>query len=172
MYSETITLFNRYHSRQGDIWYPHVLHKVDLIVDRASIIAKYGAEVADAAKLHIKYRKGANGIEIQGVPYLPHREWENLTNDKLGEYITFSADANYFDFFVIGKYVGGEEIVVPDEDTFPDEDFYPSEGIKAINDNDFFDGFYSFMEENAECYVITSASNPYKVIPHFELIAR
>lgn len=149
MYSETITLFNRYHSRLGDIWYPHILHNVNLIVDKASIMAKYGAETTDKASLHVKYSNN-DGILIDGINYLPPMEWKKLTNDKLAEYITFNSDSNYFDFFILGEYEGTEPIV----------------------DDNYLDGFFSHMEEETECYAITSVSSPYKVIPHFEIMAR
>ena len=38
MYSDTITLFNRVTARDGDTWYPIVLHNVDLNMD--SILPK------------------------------------------------------------------------------------------------------------------------------------
>jgi hypothetical protein len=146
MYSDTITLFNRYHSKLGNIWFPHVLRNVNLIVDKASIMAKYGAETTDKASLHIKYD---GNINIQGLPYLPSKEWNKLTNDELSEYITFNSDSNYFDFFIIGEYEGTEPIV-----------------------DDYIDGFFAHMEEQTECYAITSVSSAYKVIKHFEVMAR
>lgn len=143
MYSETITLFNRYHSRQGDIWFPHILHNVDLVVDKASVMQKYGAKTTDKAILHIKYDEDVN---IQGMPYLTSKEWNKLTNDELKNYITFNSDSNYFDFFILGEY----------------------EGSEPITDSNFFEK----MEEDTECYAITSVSSPYKVIKHFEIMAK
>lgn len=150
MYSETITLFNRYHSRLGDIWYPHVLHNVDLIVDKASIMANYGAETTDKAKLHVRYQNKDGLCYIENLPYLPSKEWKNLTNDALAEHITFNSDSNYFDFFIEGDYGSTE----------------------PIYDRDYIEGFYAKMESEKECYTIASVSNPYKVIPHFEIMAR
>lgn len=147
MYSETITLFNRYHSRQGDMWYPHILRNVDLIVDKASIMAKYGAETNDTAKLHIKCKFDKNQISIDGIPYISPSEWNNLLNSELADYITFNTDANYFDFFIVGEYDGG----------------VAQDGIES---------FYQIMKEKYECYALTSASNPYRVIPHFEIMAK
>lgn len=149
MYSDTITLFNRYHSRSGDIWYPHVLHNVNLIVDKASIIAKYGTETTDRANLHVKYTKSDNDILIEGIKYLPSKEWYQLLNEELADYITFNSQGNLFDFFIIGEYPE-----VP------------------INDEYYMDGFFEEMEKRTECYTISSVSSPYKVIQHFEITAR
>lgn len=146
MYSETITLFNRYHSRQGDIWFPHVLRKVNLIVDKASIMAKYGAETTDKASLHVKYGILNGSIVVGVLPYLSSKEWYKLTNDELKDYITFNSDSNYFDFFILGEY----------------------ENTEPITDKNFF----ADMEDETECYAITSVSSPYKVIPHFEIMAK
>lgn len=147
MYSDTITLFNRYHSdvTDMDMWYPHILYGVNLVVDKASIVAKYGIETTDRASLHVKY---AGDCNIQGLQYLPPKEWHKLTNDELKEYITFNSDADRFDFFIIGDY--GSEEPIADE-----------EGL-----------FYQRMEKQTECYAVTSVSSPYKVIPHFEIMAR
>lgn len=150
MYSETITLFNRYHSRYGDIWYPHILHNVNLIVDKSAVMAKYGAESTDKASLHVKYQGLGSSILIEGKQYLASKEWNKLTNDELAEYITFNSDSNYFDFFIQGEY----------EDTEP------------ISDDKFLEGFFAHMEEQTECFAVTSVSSPYKVIPHFEIMAR
>lgn len=147
MYSDTITLFNRYHSdvTDMDMWYPHVLYGVNLIVDSASITAKYGIETKDKASLHVKYD---GDCIIQGLQYLPAKEWYKLTNDELKDYITFNADADRFDFFIVGDY--GSEEPIADES-----------GL-----------FYQNMEKQTECYAVTSVSSPYKVIPHFEIMAR
>ena len=151
MYSETITLFNRYHSRLRDMWYPHILNNVNLIVDKASILAKYGAETSDKAKLNISYDNMNGTYYIDGIPYLPPKEWAKLTNDKLADHITFNSDSNYFDFFILGEYKSTDTII----------------------DDDYVEGFYNYMQkENDFCYAITSVSSPYKVIPHFEIMAK
>ena len=163
MYSDTITMFNRYRSRQGDMWYPHVLHNVNLIVDSASIIAKYGAESTGKASLHIQYHKDLDGNimineivkdgeenVIKEIPFIAPKEWEKLLNDQLPAFITFKTDANKWDFFIKGEY--------------PE--------LQPINDKDFIEGFYAKMEAETECYVLTTASDPYKIIPHFEILAR
>lgn len=150
MYSETITLFNRYHSRLGDMWYPHILHNVDFVSDKSAAMAKYGAESTDKASLHVKYQKVGDSLLIEGMPYIPAKEWSGLTNDELAEHITFNSDANYFDFFIQGEY----------------------EGTEPISDDAFVDGFFAHMEDETECFAITSVSTPYKLIPHFNIMAR
>lgn len=150
MYTDTITLFNRYHSRLGDIWFPHVIKGVDLNIDKASILAKYGAESKDGATLHIKYQKGQDGQPtIAGVPYKLPKEWAQLTNDQLGSYITLNDDAESFDFFVEGEIT--EE---------------------PVNDDDYTNGFYNYMNRTKDhCFAITAVSKK-DLIPHFEVMAR
>lgn len=147
MYSETITLFNRHHSRSGDMWYPHVLKNVEFVADKASLSAKLGTESTDNAKLHVKYE---GNLLINGLQYLPPKEWAKQTVDKLADTITFNSDSNYFDFFILGEY-----------DTAP------------ISDDDFIEGFYNEMQKKKDyCYAITSVSSPYRLIPHFEILAK
>lgn len=151
MYSDVITVFNRYHSRLGDMWFPHVIHDVDLQVDKAAILAKYGAESKDSAILHIRFENGVNGqIMVDGKPYLPPKEWAELTNDQLGNYITFNEDAENFDFFIAGVF----------------------DGEGAISDDDFTEGFYDYMNMSKDfCFAVSSVSK-HKLIPHFEIMGR
>ena len=56
MYTDTITLFCRHEDKKKDVtWYPHVLHGVNLNMDAAAIVAKYGAESQDSVALNIRY---------------------------------------------------------------------------------------------------------------------
>lgn len=149
MYKRTITLFNRYKSQTGDIWYPTILTGVDLITDKASINAKMGTDTQDVAKLHIKYQKAGDKLIIGGKTYLPPKEWERLTNDDLIDYITFKSGLS-FDFIASGEH-----------------------SIEIIEDNDYKDGFYNYMNKHYdEVYSLTSVSNPYEVIPHFEIMCK
>lgn len=53
MYDKTVTVFNKYTDQTGNIhWYPHVLHRVDLIVDKAANVAKTGLDSAASPYLH------------------------------------------------------------------------------------------------------------------------
>ena len=149
MYSDTITIFNRYHSKNGDMWYPHTLHGVDLVVDRASVMAKFGAESKDVAKLHVKYQNVENKAIVEGLEYIPSMEWYKHGDNERNNYLTFNSDANFFDFFILGEYEN-----------------------KPISDSEYNQGFFAEMEDSTECYVITSVSTPYKLIPHIEILAR
>lgn len=151
IYQDTITLFNRYHSRLGDIWCPHVLHGVNLITDKASMLEKYGADSQDKASLHIKYEGSAYAPLIDGKPYLRPKEWASQVNEQLFDTITFNSDSNYYDFFVRGEL------------SFPD----------IVTDDDYPNGFYEHIKNRYDdCYVITSVSNPYRVIKHMEILAK
>lgn len=151
MYQEVITLFNHHSDRLGDAWYPHLLTGVDLIVDRASVIAKYGAETASSAKLHIKYDSDAEGISINGIPYINPKEWHKLTSDERMEKITFNADADSADFFVIGD-AGMTEPVF--------------DSVEAS------DSLIERLSKQTDIYALTTVSEPYKVIKHFEIMAK
>ncbi len=156
MFSDTITLFNRYHSNTtGDTWYPHVLHNVNLNTDKANIVATYGQESTDSAKLIVHYKEISiddnKAIVIEDLPFMPPKEWSKQTNDKLADSITFNDDAQLFDFFVVGDLGYNEPIL----------------------DEDYKKGFYNVMNNKFDyCYAITSVGGPYKIIPHFELLAK
>lgn len=150
MYSEKITLFNHYKSRLGDMWYPTVIDGVNLLIDKAAIMAKYGAESKDTAMLSIHYHKEDGQIMIDGKPYLSPKEWERQTNDKLADSITFTSGTD-FDFFMLGEY--------PTTDPIADEDF-DNEG-----------GFYNYMNDNYDyVFAITSVGGPYTAIPTFQIM--
>lgn len=148
MYSDTITLFNHYKSRLGNMWYPTVIKRVNLNIDKAAIIAKYGAESKDNAMLGIHYQTVSDQIMVDGKPYLPPKEWERQTNDKLSESITFTSGKD-FDFFMLGEYGSTEPIA----------------------DDDYVDGFYNYMNDNYDfVFAITSAGGPYTTIPTFQIM--
>lgn len=149
MYHDTITLFNRYKSRLGDMWCPTILHDVDLNTDRAATFAKYGEESADAASLHVKYVYTGGEITVAGKQYLSPKEWERQTNDQLPGTITFTP-GDKFDFFYAGVWNGTE----------------------PIQDETYLDGFYDYMNARYDhVYAITSVTQ-YSVIPHFEIVAK
>lgn len=149
MYNSTITVFNHYQSKSADIWYPTILRGVDLNIDRAAIVAKYGAESKDNAKLHIKYRL-ADGVKYIGnKPYLLPKDWEQLPNDELSKYITF-ASGNNFTFFMQGEFGDGT----------------------PINDADYTDGLYGYLEKRYDNVFAVSSVAEYSLIPHFEVLAK
>ena len=102
MYSDTVTLFNRRHTRSGDTWYPTVLRGVNLNMDKGTITAKYGAESQDKAVLNVR---------LPAVkPWHTPKVWATLEDPAAG--ITF-ASGQYFDFFWAGEW--------PDENPVSDE---------------------------------------------------
>lgn len=147
MYKDTVTVFNRYGSRvNGDTWYAHCLYNTDVNIDRAAIIAKYGENAAESAKLHIMI--DGDGT-IQGLRFLDPVEWNSLTNDELSSAITFQNGQN-FDFFYVGEWDG------------PD----------VIRDDDYADGFYDFMNRNhSKVYAVTTVGI-YSIIPHVEILGK
>lgn len=157
IYSKTVTVFNYYESpTSGDaMWYPHILHNVDLNTDRGAIIKKYGADSTDNAQLHIQYYMHATNHDVDGImistedgmiPWRSPKEWKRQTNDKLSESITFGPD----DFFWEGEWTGGN-----------------------VNDGDYRNGFYQYMNNSHDfVFKITSVGGPYTVIPHFEILGK
>lgn len=147
MFSDTVTVFNRYKSRLGDMWYPTVIRGANLLIDKAAIVAKYGAESKDNAILNIHYQIVDGQITVDGKHYLPPKEWDRQTNDMLSETITFTGGLD-FDFFMLGEY----PITDP------------------IADDDYLDGFYNQINSEYDyVFAITSVAK-YSVIPHFEIM--
>ena len=147
MYSETITLFNRYKSRLGDMWYPTVVKNANLLIDKAAIVAKYGSESNDNAILNVKYSVVDSVVMIADKPYFSPKEWENQTNDRLPDTLTFASGRD-FDFFMLGEY----------PETTP------------ILDDDYTDGFYNFVNDKYDyVFAITSVAK-YSAIAHFEIL--
>ena len=152
MYSDTVTVFNRYvDSFKNTVWYPSVIKGVNLNIDKAAIVAKYGAESKDNAVLNIHYQAVDRQIFIDGKPYLPPKEWDRQTNDKLTETITFaSGSSDEFDFFMLGEY--------PTVEPIQDSDF------------DINNGFYNYVNDEYDfVFAITSVAQ-YSAIPHFEIM--
>ena len=129
------------------MWYPTVLRGVNINVDKAAIVAKYGAESKDNAVLNVRFYTVKGKPFVDGKEYLPPKEWENQTNDKLAETITFASGKD-FDFFMLGEY----------------------ESAEPIADDDYRDGFYNHINNNFDyVFSITSVAK-YNVIPHFEIM--
>ena len=86
-------------------------------------------------------------IVVGGKPYLPPKEWDRQTNDKLAESITFTSGTD-FDFLILGTYPITEPIA----------------------DDDYLDGFYNQVNSEYDyVFAITSVAK-YSVIPHFEIM--
>lgn len=148
MYKDTISLFNRKPGErgQGDTWYPTVIKGVNLNIDRAAILAKYGAEAQDNAVLHIRYTRDGENIIVAGKPWMAPKAWDG-TEDSL----TFASGTN-FDFFWWGEWDGG---IVSDGDSR-----WSTEG------------FYNYMNRTHDYVFAVSSVAIYSVIPHFEIMGK
>lgn len=154
MYNDTITLFNRYQTRSGDIWYPTVLHNVDLNTDKAAVVARYGENATDNAVLHVKYQRKDKDMIIAGKKYKAPKEWDRQVNDDLPGTVTFTAGQK-FDFFIKGEWEGGTDPIDDESGEYGDT------------------GFYDFMNSKYDhVYAITNVSGPFHLIPHFNITGR
>ena len=150
MFTDTITVFNYYKDSLKNVtWYPTVIHGVNLLIDKAAIVAKYGAESKDNALLNIHYQTVDGQIMIDGKLYLPPKEWERQTNDKLPKTITF-ASGTEFDFFMLGEY--------------PE--------IKPILDEEYRNGFFEEVKKEYDFVFAITSVGMYSVIPHFEITGK
>lgn len=150
MFADTITVFNYYKDSLKNVtWYPTVIHGVNLLIDKATIVAKYGAESKDNALLNIHYQMIDGQIMVGGKQYFPPKEWERQTNDKLPETITFASGTD-FDFFMLGEY----SITTP------------------INDNDYRNGFFEEIKKEYDFVFAITSVGMYSVIPHFEITGK
>ncbi len=149
MYNDTITVFNRFKAAGGDIWFPSVLHGVDLNADRAAIVAKYGDQSTDEAILHIRYEERDGARYIGDKEYLSPKMWAAQKEEDLPHCITFNP-GSAFDFFVEGEW----------EDSDP------------VSDDDYLDGFYNFANKRYDQVYAVSSVAMYSVIPHFEITGK
>lgn len=101
MYKNTVTLFNRKSGGrgEGDTWVPTVIEGVNLNIDRAAILAKYGHESQDSAYMGIHYTKDGGKIMVAGKRLKGMKEWAGDNQS-----ITFNPDG---DFFWEGEWTGG-----------------------------------------------------------------
>lgn len=150
MFNSIVTLFNRYESRLGDTWYATVLDGVQLNIDKAAIIAKYGAESQDNAILDIHYKTVDSKKMVGGKQWLPPKEWDKQVNDMLSQTITFTG-GQAFDFFMQGEWDGPE----------------------IIADDDYTEGFYDYINRRYDyVFAVTSVGGPYSVIPSFQIMGK
>lgn len=150
MYTDVITLFNRKEGNEGDTWYPSVLRNVHLNMDRAAIVAKYGATATDNAVLNVRYKNDGENKTVSGKRWMPPKEWERQLDH--GGTITFTA-GDLFDFFWLGDW--GSEEPVHDSDYFSDKDFY------------------TYMNRTHDyVFAVSAVGGPYSVIPHFEIMGK
>lgn len=149
MYSDTVTIFNRYESRLGDMWYPTVLHGVNVMSDRAAIVQKYGEESQDNAVINVHYQMVDDKVFVDGKEYLTPKAWDKQTNDKLPETITFTPGEK-FDFVYMGAFFSED----------------------PISDDEYENGFYDYINSEFDgVFAITSVSK-LNAIPHFEITGK
>lgn len=149
MYQDTVTLFCRYRDQQKNItWYPSVLRNVNLNMDKAAIIAKYGAESKDNAVLNVRYHLSDGNVMVGEKIWLSPKEWDSQTNDLLSSSLTFTGGQE-FDFFYVGEW--------------RDE--------KPVGDDEYgIDGFYNYMNRCYDYVFAVTSVAQYSVIPHFEIM--
>ena len=146
MHKDTITLFNRKSGErgQGDTWYPTIIRGVNLNIDRAAILEKYGAESQDNAMLFVPYKKNGAHIIVAGKPWMSPKAW-----DRTEDSVTF-ASGNDFDFFWKGEWEGG-----------------------IVTDAEYLDeGFYNYMNRTHDYVFAVSSVAMYSVMPHFEIMGK
>lgn len=153
MYSDKITLFNRHVDDSTDTitWYPTVISGVNLVLDKAAIVAKYGSESQDNAILNVRYSKDSTtkAVLVDGKEWMSPKMWAHLNAEELLKSITFKSGEEC-DFFYVGEW----------------------ESTEPIADADYKKGFYDHMNKNYDfVFVITSVSL-YSVIPHFEIVGK
>lgn len=150
MYKDTVTIFNRKEGDEGDTWYPTILQNVQLNMDRAAIMAKYGPEAADSAVLNIRYHRDGGDKIVGEKRWVPPKEWEAQLDHS--QTVTFTT-GNRFDFFWLGDW--GSEEPVYDSDYFSDTDFY------------------TYMNRTHDyVFAVSAVGGPYSVIPHFEILGK
>ncbi len=121
-------------------------------MDKAALIAKYGAETQDSAALNVRYTVEDGNIMIEGKRWLPPKEWDRQPNDDYAKTVTFT-DGNDFDFFMVGEWNG--DAVISDSDYALDS------------------GFYNYLNKREDyVFAISSVGGPYSVIPHFEIMGK
>jgi hypothetical protein len=149
MFDTTVTVFNRYYSKQLDkyTWYPHVIHNCYFNADKAANIEKTGLADADSATLHIPFSFEDGKTMIGDLEYMDPIKWEKQPNDTYRDIITFSEGK---DFFLIGEY---SDVAVPDTD-------YMTGGVL---------GFKDYMKRNFDHVYTINSAGKYSLIPHFEL---
>ena len=144
MYNDTITIFNRKPGNrgEGDTWHPTVIHDVNLNIDRAAILAKYGAQCQDKAVVNIRYEMQGGQIIVASKRFQPTKEWSQTADT-----LTLTPVK---DFVWAGEWDGG---VVSDAD-------YGTEG------------FYGHMNRTKDNVFLISSVARYSAIPHFEVVGK
>lgn len=101
IYKQTVTVFNRVFSGNKIFWYPTVIERVHLVIDRSIMISTYGEQASDNAMLHIQYQPSGDGGIVGGKRYLTPKVYRNIGNPNSDITFAFGDD---FDFIMSGVY--------------------------------------------------------------------
>lgn len=118
-------------------------------MDKAAIIAKYGAQSQDNAILNVRCRMTHDGKMVGDKLWMTPKEWGSPANDLRLSSVTFTSGRN-FDFFYAGEW--------------PDE--------RVIADDNCTDGFYNYMCKMYDYVFAITSVGLYSVIPHFEITGK
>ena len=144
MYQSTVTIFN-FHAVSG-LWYPSVIHNVDLIASKSSAATAEGRNNADTVEVIVHCSADRSITTTEGLKsYTGPKKYAKCNNPT--ERITFTPEHDFI-------YDGEWPELVPISD-----DQYDSGLYHAMNDE--YDGIY----------MINSAVF-YGLIPHFEIGGR
>lgn len=148
MYDDTVTLFCQCKDQRKNItWYPYILYNVNLNMNKAAIIARYGAESQDNAVLNVHYYIADGKTMVGNKIWLPPKEWQSTDNP--ADAITFK-DGKEFDFFCVGEW----------------------QDVEPIRDEDYTNGFYNYLNSKQDYVFAITAVGFYSAIPHFEIMGR
>lgn len=150
MYDDVVTLFNRYENTAGDVlWYPSVIKNVNLLIDKGSVVARYGEDSRDEAILNVRYRFAGVDKMVGNKKWVAPKQWKGQAGKPEFDTLTFNAGES-FDFFMLGEW----------DNTTP------------IPDYEYKNGFYNHMKKQKDyVFAITSVSC-FKLIPHFEITGK
>lgn len=149
MWDDTITIFNRYNTAAGDIYYyPTTITGVALYIDKAAAQTTTGLSDADSAKANFPVSISSDGsMSVLGAydkPWLQPKQWAALLNDELAEYVT--ADEGN-DIMMRGAWDKG----VVDSSEY-------SRG-----------GFLDYLRGKYDDVFLINSVGIYKLIPHIEI---
>lgn len=146
MHDTTITVFNRKKDKKKNVtWYPSIISRCNLTLDKAAVVAKYGSESKDNIVVNVPYSTSSGNIIIDGKIYLPPKEWARADDPTTS--VTF-ADGQESDFIYIGEW----------------------DSTDPIDDDDYgTDGFYNHMNNHYDYVFAVTGTALYKVIPHLEV---
>lgn len=199
MYKDTITLFNRLKKPTGDLWYPTILHDVNLNIDKAEVVKKYGPDAADNCVLNVTFTKSGDDILVGGKMWIPPREWQKA--QERGYFVKWVPEKENYtggEYDDAEPYATGDEWaggifnpwdvnagLVPVDLDYSDyvtfaagsafDFFWAGEwtGGSVVYDNNYGDQtFYDYMLANYDFVFAITSVGFFSVLPHFEVVGR